>query len=299
MQDGTFGPTRAVGLHPKGMTPAFVAVAYLLLSVGGQALAQSGETGGASGAFERVTEVTTADCNTIRNQIVSGFGGDWVFVCYGDETDNPSCGLFSSQTNLLGYCEDKFPNGVTSRTGSPLKTNVQVLGVSGGGTTGVQDFMPSLASVFSNIVCASYNPSPGTPGNPGQQVCVRIDRRLTGDTAASVSQCPSGSTPLFRIDDGDCTTAVQNVVESVAGPGAGTASFAWMTDVGPPPPATAATLGRPNSEGLLICGGHKATCLPDGVTAADFSNVAFRYQIPSATVQEQPDCRVFGGRRYC
>ena len=72
-----------------------------------------------------------------------------------------------------------------------------------------------------------------------------------------------------------------------------------MTDVGPPPPATPVpTVGRPGSEGLLLCANQKATCLSSAVPVG-FNGVQVKYQLPSATIQEAPDCRTFRGIRYC
>ena len=149
------------------------------LAATGRAAADSGETETSGDLFEDVTAVTAADCNTIRSQIASGFSGDWIFICYRDAAANPACGLFATQTdqtNVLGYCQDRFPNGISPRLGSVLKTNVRILGGAIETTTGLVGMVGST-EVRSNVVCATYNPTGAAGG--GRQICVQIDTTPT------------------------------------------------------------------------------------------------------------------------
>jgi len=275
-------------------------IAGAAFAVADKAAADSGETGASAAALDDVTPISATDCNTIRNQIAAGFGGDWTFICYGDQTGNPACGLFSTQsdqTNILGYCQDRFPNGVSPRLGDVLKTNVRVLGMSTELTTGLIGTLPSNATVQSNVVCATYKPDTATPG---KQVCVQID--ATPDTSGSATSCGApGSPALFRISAPNSTacTTLKSIVEAGQGTTVGQVSFGWMTDVGPPPPATpVSTVGQAGSEGLLLCTNRKATCLGSELPTG-FTGTVVRYQLPRATIQEQPDCMLFRGVRYC
>ena len=267
---------RAIGL----------AAALVLAGPVATALAQSGETGGTAG----VTVVPAATCNSIRTQFTPTFPGDVFFACYGDETANPACGFFSTedvpgQTNVLAFCQDSFPNGVSVRREPPLKSNVVINATAFGHTTGLNGTLPSNATLPSNVVCLDFDDGGGPPD---KEVCVKVDRTTTGSSPASCT----GATAYFRIIDGDCT-AVQNVVNAVAGATAGAVSFALFTDIN--------TLGQAGSQGLLVCSSHRASCVDPPVdnAALDFpGGVRVRYQIPLAIIDENPTATCSGAAGY-
>ena len=311
MHEGIFKPAPTVGVRVKEAAAAVAAIACVALLPVRPVAANSGETGAAATAFEDVTQVSTADCNTIRNQIATGFSGDWIFICYVDQAGNPACGQFATQANALGFCQDRFPNGISARLGTVLKTNVRILGIASEITTGLIGTLPSAVTPTqpADVVCGTYNPDPGTSGTPGRQVCVQIEPKLSPSDPSATS-CPSSGPALFQISPPtpstapSCTT-LKSIVETATGQTVSDVWFGWMTDVGPPPPATpVARVGRAGSEGLLLCGApagalRKATCLPADVPTGFPGGVQVQFQLPAATIQEQPDCRTFRGVRYC
>jgi hypothetical protein len=266
----------------------------------GGALADSGET------LTGVTGVTPSSCQQLRAQFGSPpFGGDVLFACYGNETTNPACGLFSTagapgQTNALGFCQDSFPDAVSVVDDPPLKTNIRILATAHGHTTGIAGVLASNATSPSNVICLDFADGGGPPD---QEVCIKIDPR-SGSSAPSVSQCPAGE-QFFRIVDASSCSVLQGVVNATAGAAAGTVAFGLFTDVFDTAGSdvNGVTLGEPLSQGLLVCPTHRASCVAPTLAdqlANDFPNgVRVRYQIPIAALNEQPDCYLYRGRRIC
>ena len=274
-----------------------VGLGVMLLASGagaGTALAQSGETDATAG----ITVVPAATCDDLRDQFSSEFVGDLWLACYGNDTANPSCGLFSSadipgQTNLLAFCQDSFPNGINVLSEPPLKLNVTIQGTTSGNVTGLNGVASTTAPfVFtpSNVLCFDFDDAlvpPGTDGSPDKEVCVKIEP----GTGGSDTECAAND--FFQIVDGDCTV-VQNVINATAGAAAGTASFALFTDVN--------AVGQAQSQQLLVCPNNQATCVTPPVSNASTGfpgGVQVRSQTTYGIVEENPDCPFFRNRRIC
>jgi hypothetical protein len=268
------------------------AVAYGALAFGSPAvLAQSGDVAGDASFL--VPEET---CNDLRDLVDDNPGntepedfiGDIIIVCdTGDETGRRSCEVLSGSTTPgesagqgIGFCADRFPNGLQLVEGQePLKTEIVVEATSFGAITGTTE--ATEPGLFADIVCETFVDDAGvrrcrevvedvTPSEP--EDC-GDDFIITPPSAASFAACD-----LIEEELADSVTAEEPDL-----------AFALFIDID--------TLGEPGSEALFSCQTRQTQCFTPGVDEPE--EVVVDYQVSKILVREDPDCVRIGGRRYC
>lgn len=290
------------GRRPRrhGLSCALLgAIACAALGGATAALAASGEIAGAEGVFQ----VPGAQCDQLRDlsdgAVDNGVAvdGDIIVVCDGvDDGERRACQVISGFTTPgpsagqgVGFCADRFPNGVQVIERGPLKTDVVVRATSFGAITGTSktEYIEDDGSftVHTDTVCET---AAADSEGPGRKVCRRVlddgqtPEVCTGDGVIVTPASAAANTQA-------CEIIAEQLGNSVTEIDPTNLAFALFIDID--------RLGKDASEALFVCPGHRLAC--PTTEASSLEDVIVDYQIPKVIVQEEPDCIMIRGRRLC
>lgn len=272
---------RSFGRHPSLSLSLTAAV---LLAGASSALAQSGETSNTQGVYQ----IPAEDCNELR--ATTGVSdGNVLFTCDADrgaEGQGEQCRLFIPEQELeeglaLGFCADRFPDGVVPHEDGPVEENTTLLATTFGGDIG---FLNGLDGDQGDLFCETFI--------DGSKVCRRV---IEGDCSVEGACLPCDDDPnaagvqefiLTQADD--CELLEELLTGAVTGDPDPNPAFGVFFDVD--------AAGQPESEALLVCPGFQWQCVPDPGTPID-GQVTFEYVFKKHIIQT-PGCLKVGGTCY-
>jgi hypothetical protein len=250
------------------MCAGLFTVAVVLSLVGAKPVfAQSGETDDA------VFQIPQDDCDTLR--VATGLpNGNVIFIC---DATGRSCELVEGG-RALGFCAERYPDGVAPVRSSPLETNVTIQSSTHGTITGYEE-----AGAPADLVCETF---------VHQATGARACRKIVPASAPlpPLPPCTDATSPdtsFFRAarDPAACTL-LQDLLTDSGFSAPPDISFALFLDVD--------AAGEPGSEALLVCGNRTLQCASPTEALA---NVAIDYQFVKQIINTPLLCKV-GGTTY-
>jgi hypothetical protein len=272
MREGT---AKSPGTRHRSIVPCFfwaicagLFTAMVVLSFGGAqpVLAQSGET------EDSVFQISEADCETLRSATGLEFG-NVIFVC---DAARRSCQLVDGG-RALGFCADRFPDGVQPVRSRPIETALEITSTTHGTITGfVEGGDPA------DLVCETF-----VDGSTGAKAC----RKVSPGSGALPTCTDGASGSYFRqtADPGACLLLQDLLAETVTGEPPPDVSFALFIDVD--------LAGEPGSEALLVCPGRELQCVGPITESAPLNGIAVEYQFVKQVINT-PGCVKVGGTCY-